>query len=298
MFVLLSAPPVLQTPMSFATLSSSQSNLPSHANIPPPAPSSASSSTLTISNTTLSSLSDSITTYQRNVSLLQPLITSPTQDSATQFPILLSVADQLRAKCASSLASARSQVSKMERQDASKFRGVLVKLSRDFERVEREQEKLKNEYQRNLKLKTYSDQQQREEEVRSCEERSNKMASAYMLVSLSTLLVSNTARTFACRSSQGRRNEPLAVKQPEFVLKQEEDIQSSLVADRHREIIQINQEMSKVNEIFKDLAGIVDGQQEEIDNIESLMEQSNVHARKGLEQVQEANEYQKGCTIF
>ncbi|GMH58634.1 hypothetical protein TrLO_g10917 [Triparma laevis f. longispina] len=246
--------------MSFATLSSSQSNLPSHANIPPPAPSSASSSTLTISNTTLSSLSDSITTYQRNVSLLQPLITSPTQDSATQFPILLSVADQLRAKCASSLASARSQVSKMERQDASKFRGVLVKLSRDFERVEREQEKLKNEYQRNLKLKTYSDQQQREEE--------------------------------------GRRNEPLAVKQPEFVLKQEEDIQSSLVADRHREIIQINQEMSKVNEIFKDLAGIVDGQQEEIDNIESLMEQSNVHARKGLEQVQEANEYQKGCTIF
>jgi len=53
-----------------------------------------------------------------------------------------------------------------------------------------------------------------------------------------------------------------------------------------------------VSEIFKDLAHIVDEQQGEIDNIETLMEQSNVHAKAGLEQVQKANEYQPGCSVM
>eukprot|EP00519_Triparma_laevis_P016015 CAMPEP_0182494626 /NCGR_PEP_ID=MMETSP1321-20130603/3486_1 /TAXON_ID=91990 /ORGANISM="Bolidomonas sp., Strain RCC1657" /LENGTH=145 /DNA_ID=CAMNT_0024697769 /DNA_START=554 /DNA_END=991 /DNA_ORIENTATION=- len=143
----------------------------------------------------------------------------------------------------------------MERTDASKFRGILVKLGRDFERVEREQDKLKTEYERTQKLKSYSDQQ--------------------------------------AQINQNRRPDSdadLDIKPSSFVLKQEDTIQNDLITDRNREILQINSEMSKVNEIFKDLAGIVDGQQSEIDNIESLMEQSNMHAKKGLEQVREANE--------
>ncbi|GMH83451.1 hypothetical protein TrST_g441 [Triparma strigata] len=252
--------------MSFATLSSSDahSTHSSNPNLPPPVPSqsSSSSSSLHISNSTLSNLSDSITTYQRNVSLLHPLITSPTPDTPSQFPILLSICSQLRQKTSASLASARSQVTKMERTDASKFRGILVKLGRDFERVEREQDKLKTEYERTQKLKSYSDQQ--------------------------------------AQINQNRRPDSdadLDIKPSSFILKQEDTIQNDLITDRNREILQINSEMSKVNEIFKDLAGIVDGQQSEIDNIETLMEQSNMHAKKGLEQVREANEYQKGCIL-
>jgi len=67
--------------------------------------------------------------------------------------------------------------------------------------------------------------------------------------------------------------------------------------ERDVEIRKINKEMHTVNEIFKDLAGIVNEQQEEIDNIETLMENSNAHAKAGLEQVQKANEYQSGCLV-
>ena len=82
-----------------------------------------------------------------------------------------------------------------------------------------------------------------------------------------------------------------------YIAQTQDHVQSQLIAERDVEIRAINSDMSKVNEIFKDLASIVDSQQGEIDNIERLMEESHVHAKAGLEQVQQANEYQKGCVL-
>ena len=85
--------------------------------------------------------------------------------------------------------------------------------------------------------------------------------------------------------------------QSQYVAQTQDQIQNQLIAERDVEILAINKEMSKVNDIFKDLASIVDSQQVEIDNIETLMEESHLHAKAGLEQVQQANEYQKGCVL-
>jgi t-SNARE complex subunit (syntaxin) len=48
--------------------------------------------------------------------------------------------------------------------------------------------------------------------------------------------------------------------------------------------------MHQVNEIYKDLAHIVGSQQEQVDNIETQMEESRVNAESGLQQVEKANE--------
>ena len=76
------------------------------------------------------------------------------------------------------------------------------------------------------------------------------------------------------------------------------DVTTTMIQERDAEIRNINREMATVNEIFKDLAHIVDEQQTDIDNIETMMEQSNQHAKAGLEQVQKANEYQPGCSVM
>jgi len=60
--------------------------------------------------------------------------------------------------------------------------------------------------------------------------------------------------------------------------------------EREEEIHKINQGMHQVNEIYKDLAHIVGSQQEQIDSIETQMEESRVNAESGLSQVQRANE--------
>jgi t-SNARE complex subunit (syntaxin) len=60
--------------------------------------------------------------------------------------------------------------------------------------------------------------------------------------------------------------------------------------ERQEEIQGINRGMHQVNEIYKDLAHIVGSQQEQIDQIETQMEDSKINAEKGLEHVMKANE--------
>lgn len=69
--------------------------------------------------------------------------------------------------------------------------------------------------------------------------------------------------------------------------------------EREEEIRGINRGMHQVNEIYKDLAHIVGGQQEQIDQIETQMEDSKINAEKGLEHVTKANEKASAtqCTI-
>jgi t-SNARE complex subunit (syntaxin) len=69
--------------------------------------------------------------------------------------------------------------------------------------------------------------------------------------------------------------------------------------EREAEIRNINRGMHQVNEIYKDLAHIVGSQQEQVNQIETQMEESRNNAESGLEQVQKANDKygQSQCVI-
>ena len=82
-----------------------------------------------------------------------------------------------------------------------------------------------------------------------------------------------------------------------MLLKQK--LHEEMMREREEEIRNINKGMHQVNEIYKDLAHIVGGQQEQIDTIETQMEESRNNAESGLSQVQQANERYNNsqCTI-
>lgn len=73
-----------------------------------------------------------------------------------------------------------------------------------------------------------------------------------------------------------------------------------IMREREEEIRNINKGMHTVNQIYKDLAHIVGSQQEQIDTIETQMEDARNNAESGLTQVQKANEKynQSNCTIM
>ena len=60
--------------------------------------------------------------------------------------------------------------------------------------------------------------------------------------------------------------------------------------EREDEIRQINRGMHQVNDIYKDLAHIVASQQDQVDAIETQMEESKANADAGLVQIEKANE--------
>ena len=81
------------------------------------------------------------------------------------------------------------------------------------------------------------------------------------------------------------------------VAMQDEDIDEALVREREAELRNINADVHKVNEIFRDLATLVDKQQGEVDQIGELVEKSHAHAEKGLDQVQKAAKLQPSCVV-
>jgi t-SNARE complex subunit (syntaxin) len=69
--------------------------------------------------------------------------------------------------------------------------------------------------------------------------------------------------------------------------------------EREEEIRNINKGMHQVNEIYKDLAHIVGSQQDNVDTIETQMDDARNNAESGLSQVQQANDRYNNtqCTI-
>lgn len=67
---------------------------------------------------------------------------------------------------------------------------------------------------------------------------------------------------------------------------QEEDFFERAMRERQAEIQKVSDGMKKVQDIYSDLAGLVDDQQEQIDKLEDLNEEAKAHTRAGLEEIQ------------
>lgn len=66
----------------------------------------------------------------------------------------------------------------------------------------------------------------------------------------------------------------------------EEDFFERAMRERQAEVQKINDGMKKVQNIYTDLAGLVDGQQEQIDKLEEINEEVKADTRAGLEEIQ------------
>jgi len=66
----------------------------------------------------------------------------------------------------------------------------------------------------------------------------------------------------------------------------EEDFFDRAMRERQAEVQKISDGMKKVQDIYTDLAGLVDGQQEQIDKLEDINEEVKAHTRAGLEEIQ------------
>lgn len=71
----------------------------------------------------------------------------------------------------------------------------------------------------------------------------------------------------------------------------------ALIEEREHEIARMHQSVVQVNEIFKDLASIVQDQQGTIDDIEMHIQESHARTKQGLEQVQKAANSQSTCCV-
>ncbi|RCV20872.1 hypothetical protein SETIT_4G093000v2 [Setaria italica] len=81
---------------------------------------------------------------------------------------------------------------------------------------------------------------------------------------------------------ESRRRQELALLDNEITFNE------ALVEEREREICKIQQEISEINEIFRDLAKLVHGQQGAIDIVESNIETAAMETSKGEEQLTRA----------
>ena len=106
-----------------------------------------------------------------------------------------------------------------------------------------------------------------------------------------------TRRWRGGRRPNSGRSRREATKKTQVAM-QDEDIDEALVREREAELRNINADVHKVNEIFRDLATLVDKQQDDVDKIGDLVERSHAHAEKGLDQVQKAAANQSSCALM
>ena len=79
------------------------------------------------------------------------------------------------------------------------------------------------------------------------------------------------------------------VVQSLMVQRREEEYAVRVMQQREEELMDIHRKMHVVNEIYKELGDVVEGQQEHIDEIENKFGGAAEHTRRGLEQIENAN---------
>jgi t-SNARE complex subunit (syntaxin) len=154
----------------------------------------------------------------------------------------------------------RQRLSSQSNQTSSTHKQTLLKLERDFERVQTSVQVTKTKVTKQMK---------------QYQQRNNSSASA--------------ARRDQESASNNNNNTQTVLQQQQIQIQQDR-LQEEIMREREDEIRAINKGMHQVNEIYKDLAHIVGEQQDDVDQIESKMEESKTAAQSGYEQVSKANE--------
>lgn len=205
------------------------------------------------------SVSNGILQYQRNVGILSKIIANlggSTDASVTekQFNVQADVIRQLGSKIEVQLMEKEQSIASMSRTDASRSRATHTKLTRDYRQVETTFKHLLLEAKRKRSILEAQIRQEAEEEQRK-------------------------------QFEEGIDNDTAIIQ---MQLK-DDRINEEILREREEEIRNINKGMHQVNEIYKDLAHIIDSQQEQIDDVEENMEQANESAEAGLKQIEKAN---------
>jgi hypothetical protein len=76
-----------------------------------------------------------------------------------------------------------------------------------------------------------------------------------------------------------------------------QDVDDMIMEERERDIKKMNQDLLLVNEMFKDMAEIVEKQGGNIEKVAETTDVSHERAKAGLDQVKQAAESQQGCVI-
>lgn len=218
---------------------------------------------MTISaSTATSQISDSLTQYHRNVGILEKIAQSLLTNNGgqnrseleLQYKAQSDVLRQLESRLKEHIMGQRQRISNQSQ--TSSHKQALLKLERDFEKVQSSVTFTKSKVQKQMK------QYQQLNAARSQDERV-------------AAINNNSART--------------ALEQQQILI-QRDQLQQQIMQEREDEIRKINKGMHQVNQIYKDLAHIVGEQQEHVDQIEDKMEESKSAAQSGLEQIHKANE--------
>lgn len=152
--------------------------------------------------------------------------------------------------------------------ETSSQRQALLKLERDFERVQSSVQATKAKVARQMK---------------QYQQRGDNSSSHN----------SNSNGDYGTTGGAGGNHSANLLQQQQEQIQiqlQQDRLNEEIMREREEEIRKINRGMHQVNEIYKDLAHIVGEQQESVDQIEDKMEDARNTAQSGLDQVHQANE--------
>lgn len=215
---------------------------------------------------TIAQISENLQNFQHNVSLLQNLVESMDRnaEALAQVDSQVAVVHDLSVRIGQQLTDQVSFIESRPRDEATSLKITHAKLGKDYNRVL--------------------------QQFRVAEDRARQKQRAI-----------GSRRREGGPGSNGSRvvRDKAVLDQDERlrVAMQQQAIDEAIVREREDEIREIHQNVTKVNEIFKDLAEIVNDQQEDINTVEAMIEKSHAHARSGLDQVEKANEHQQGCVV-
>lgn len=208
----------------------------------------------------LATISEGVVQYQKNIGILSRIAEevgtkADNRTVQTQYRTQVEVIEQLSKKIEYQLNVQENQMKSMSREEAAKCRATHIKLNRDFRQVQSTYRNLTSAVKRKMEL-VFSQKQHNEDKARM------------------------------------EREGPKSANQLQLEMRmQEEALNEQIMRERETEIRNINTSMHQVNEIFKDLAHLVDSQQTDIDKIEHQMENAHASAQSGLTQVEKANNH-------
>mmetsp|Transcript_20265 Transcript_20265/g.63696 ORF Transcript_20265/g.63696 Transcript_20265/m.63696 type:complete len:292 (+) Transcript_20265:95-970(+) len=230
-------------------------------------------------------ISEWLRQFQHNLALLERLSESldaagsrPSDEALRQVSTQQEVVEELGATVRRGLGEMSAQIERMPRAEQARPRAAHAKLNKDADRVSRDLARVLTK----LKQSRRNALAKKPAAAKAVEPGPHRVGHAQ----------------FGPSDAPGDLDVMIGEERVQLqVAMQEEAINDAILQEREDEIREINRNVHKVNEIFRDLANLVDKQQHEVDQISELVEKSHQHAEKGLDQVQKAAKLQPSCAI-